>query len=409
MQTKINLTDSTENGVVPTVAMTIHFPVSAKSFVLPQVKRLIESGVPAELWVEDAPKYREFTRALDCPIRLLSCSLSLNPWKLLGRFRGLCRAIKASGIKAIHCHQTRAAVLPLLAAKWMGVKTRVYQNHGLPYLGYRGLRRWVLRSIELVNIWAATDVLLVSHSNLAAARADGLLSHDRGTVLHQGSAMGVDLDRFRLHGNVEAIANARESFGLGRRTEDVIFGYVGRPVARKGFHLTLQAWNLSRLGTAGSRLLVAGCTAEECAAAGGKLEGVVPLGYISDMGRFYAACDVVVLPSDHEGFPTAMLEASAAGRATIGADVPGTRCAVLDGITGVLVPPKDAEKLRDAMLMLAKNREKRLELAAGGKRRVEQHFQSEIVLDALLDYYHSVLGLTVPGVEITRFPSRKVA
>ena len=391
----------------PQVAMTIHFPVSAKSFVLPQVKHLMAAGVPTELWVEDLPNYREFTKALDCPVRIICCNLTLNPLKAWKRFRELCHSIRDSGIEAIHCHQTRASILPLLAAKWQGVPTRVYQNHGLPYLGYRGLRRFVLRLFERINIWAATEVLLVSHSNLEAARADGLLGPTQGTVLHFGSAMGINVSRFDNHNDPDLIAAARESFGL--RTGKIVFGYVGRPVSRKGFHLTLKAWARSGLGSVGHQLLIAGCTPDECAAAGGQVEGVVSLGYINNMDRFYAACDVVVLPSDHEGFPTALLEASAAGRATIGADVPGTRCAVLHEQTGLLVPPKDSERLCEAMQLLVEVPQLRNALAKAGKHRIEKYFRSDDVLDALLDYYKTKLGLEIPAAVLPEHTSRKAA
>ena len=66
-----------------------------------------------------------------------------------------------------------------------------------------------------------------------------------------------------------------------------------------------------------------------------------------DMPEIYAAADLVVLPTHREGFPRALVEASAMGIPIVSTRIRGCREAVADGETGLLVPPGDGEALYD--------------------------------------------------------------
>jgi glycosyltransferase involved in cell wall biosynthesis len=251
--------------------------------------------------------------------------------------------------------------------------------------------RWLLRTLERINFRLATHVLLVSRSNLDAARADGLLPRDKGTVPASGSAAGIDLAEFVPERfDAKAKKAARAAFGISDTA--FVLAYVGRPVKRKGFRVLLSAWEKSGLGGSGNVLLMAGCTAEECArATGGVNAGVKGLGYLADLREFYAASDTVVLPSDHEGFPYSLLEGAAAGRALIGTDIPGIRCAIRHDETGVLVPLRDAAALGNAIGRLASDAALRERLGRNARARVEREFSREMVLRSLLDFYRTEL------------------
>ena len=71
------------------------------------------------------------------------------------------------------------------------------------------------------------------------------------------------------------------------------------------------------------------------------------LGFRRDMDALLSACDLVVLPSLYEGLPLALIEAMAAGQAVVATDIGGTRELVVDGETGILVPPRDPAALAE--------------------------------------------------------------
>ncbi len=260
-------------------------------------------------------------------------------------------------------------------------------------LGYRGPLRQALRAFEALNIRLATNVLLVSHSNLNAARLDGLLAAGEGTVLANGSAAGIDLDAFppeRFGPQARAAARA----GLGLADGVFALGYVGRPFKRKGLHRLLEAWERSWLMQERGVLLVAGCVQGECDGALGRhIPGVRGLGYLQDLRDFYAACDAVVLSSDHEGFGYSLLEGAAAGRALLGTDIPGIQCAIHHNQTGLLVPQGDVQALQRAIERLASDPNLREWLGRNARSRVEKEFPRQLLLDSLVEFYKQILGV----------------
>lgn len=387
----------------PQVVMSIHYPVSAKRFIAPMVRQLNSEGIASALWVQDYPEHRRFTDAVDVPAQLVACDLPLNPLAFVKRVRDFRCSLRAAAPRVLHAHQTRCSLIPMLAARIERVPIRVYHNHGLPYLGYRGAARRLLRSLERLNVRLATHVLLVSHSNLAAAQDDGLLPAGKGKVLGEGSAVGVNLNEFSAEWDTVRCREARERVGAG--SAPFVLGFVGRPVARKGFHALLHAWEQAELWRKGDVLLLAGCSqADVQAAVGRTVPGIRPLGYLLEMADFYRACDCVALPSAHEGFPMSMLEAAAAGRPAIATDIPGIRCAVKHDETGLLVPWGDERSLGSAIKRLARNRSLCKILGMNGRRRAERCFSQERVLAELSQYYRNELGI----VPLSEAPERRV-
>jgi glycosyltransferase involved in cell wall biosynthesis len=117
-------------------------------------------------------------------------------------------------------------------------------------------------------------------------------------------------------------------------------------------------------------------------------EGVVEWwGFQSDMQAVYRQANLVILPSFGEGIPTVLIEAAACGRAIIASNVSGCKDVVCDGVTGLLVPPRDASALAEALHRLAADPELRAKLAAAGREQVVRRFSSEIIHRQTLDVY----------------------
>ena len=89
--------------------------------------------------------------------------------------------------------------------------------------------------------------------------------------------------------------------------------------------------------------------------------------------------------------PKSLLEAAACARPMIAADVPGCREVVIDGKTGLLVPPDNIAALADAMDTLATSKDRRRELAAHARALAETRFGSETVATQVRDLYASIV------------------
>ncbi|MDV6328054.1 glycosyltransferase family 4 protein [Idiomarina sp. Sol25] len=117
------------------------------------------------------------------------------------------------------------------------------------------------------------------------------------------------------------------------------------------------------------------------------------LGFRSDIAEQYANANIVCLPSYYgEGLPKSLIEAAACGRAIITTDSPGCNYAIENGITGVLIPPKDYVALADVIEELVKNTEKRQQMGKAGRAFAEKHFDINVVVKHHLDIYQELLN-----------------
>ena len=128
-------------------------------------------------------------------------------------------------------------------------------------------------------------------------------------------------------------------------------------------------------------------------------------GFVStaELFGYYHLCEVFIMPSyeaeagDFEGYGRVYLEANALGKPVVGARSGGVGDAVLDGETGVLVPPQDAEAIAQAVIKLFQHREWAVELGLNGRKRVEMELSSEAIANRVLGVMQDVIGGGVNG------------
>jgi glycosyltransferase involved in cell wall biosynthesis len=125
----------------------------------------------------------------------------------------------------------------------------------------------------------------------------------------------------------------------------------------------------------------------------GVMDRCVFLGHRADVPLLLAAADVFALPSLFEGLPISVLEAMAAERPVIATAVGGTDEAVVDGTTGLLVPPRDAAALAAAISRLRADPTLARRLARAGRARVEAEFSSEAMARGVGQVYEGVMGV----------------
>jgi glycosyltransferase involved in cell wall biosynthesis len=117
-------------------------------------------------------------------------------------------------------------------------------------------------------------------------------------------------------------------------------------------------------------------------------------GWQDDVLAVISMCHIVCLPSYREGLPKILIEAASCGRPIVTTDVPGCREVVIEGKNGYLVPEKNAEALKDALLKLINNPEKRLEMGKASREIAIQKFSNEIVNKDIYSIYQKALTLS---------------
>jgi glycosyltransferase involved in cell wall biosynthesis len=172
---------------------------------------------------------------------------------------------------------------------------------------------------------------------------------------------------------------------------------VGRLCAVKGQRDAIAA--LPLLGRADVTLLLAGediegggaylDALERQASQLGVRDRVRFLGRRDDVPALLAAADALVLPSWQEGLPLVVLEAMAAGVPVVATSVGGTPEAVVDGETGLLVPPRDVPALTAAIDTLLDDPERARRLGEAGRRRVRERFDAAESTRRILGLYEA--------------------
>jgi glycosyltransferase involved in cell wall biosynthesis len=115
-------------------------------------------------------------------------------------------------------------------------------------------------------------------------------------------------------------------------------------------------------------------------------------GFTTEVRRYLGMMDIFVLPSYREGLPRSILEAMACELPVVTTDIRGCREAVLDGATGIVVPPRDAKALTDAVLDLIDHPQKALKMGKEGRRRAVSRFDAKLVQKRFAGVFETMLA-----------------
>lgn len=114
------------------------------------------------------------------------------------------------------------------------------------------------------------------------------------------------------------------------------------------------------------------------------------LGHSKNIEKIYREIDVLLLPSYREGLGMTIIEAAATGIPSIASDVPGCRSAVIDGKTGILIPPRQPREIANAVRYLINNPELRKTMGENARKFAEEKFAKEIVINKFLNLYSEI-------------------
>lgn len=193
---------------------------------------------------------------------------------------------------------------------------------------------------------------------------------------------GIDLSRFARNGGD---AKLRQELGLAPRTP--LIAVFSRLNPLKGVEFFLEAAAIMAPRFPEARFLVVGGTLPGEEAYQRELERLVDrlglgnrvvfTGFRLDVPELLSEVTISVLPSLSEGLSNVLLESMAAGVPAVATKVGGNPEAVEDGVTGLLVPPRDPSALAQAISRLLENPEMARSFGAAGRQRVAERFSGE--------------------------------
>jgi glycosyltransferase involved in cell wall biosynthesis len=296
--------------------------------------------------------------------------------------RRLLQVVRDKKIDIIHAQLQDATIFAGLANQFTGVPVVVtrhligddagnFRRRMRNWVEQQAIRRWVVRVISVSD--AARD---------AYAEMTGL-PLDRFQTIYNG----IEIDNFIVDVDRDTL---RDSLNLPTDKPLVVMVGVMRP--GKGHEICIAA---ARQFADAHFLLIGDGKPQYRAQLESQVDGIGDrvhfLGQRMDIHLLLAASNLLVLPSDSEALPTVLIEAAAAGLPVVASDVGGVSEIVDDGVTGLLIPPRDPSALAEAIRLLLSDPAQMAQMGGRAREIVASKFTLSRQANDLIELYENIV------------------
>jgi len=317
-------------------------------------------------------------------------------------FTGIVKVLKSEKPDLVHTHLIHGDLYGTLAARWLGIKKIVSSKHNDDRFRRKVIIQWMNRFLNR----RVAAVIVISHALKDFCIGFEKIHPPKIKVIHYG-----------LEGFSNRMKNKDLRQTLGYEDDQVLFGIIARLTEQKGHIYLLEAFKKLAADYPRARLLIVG---------NGELDDSYPLsvigpgdnlivgngelddslkkmtrqlnleGRVSFLGRredtadLYNAFDIFVHPSLWEGFGLVFLEAMTFSLPVVATGVSAIPELIVDGETGILVPPAEVEGLARAMAWMMDNPKERILMGEKGARRLKESFGMDKMVDETLSVYRGL-------------------
>lgn len=330
------------------ICYVVTIPLTIRAFFIPQLKYLAENGMDVSVVCSSNEKLQ---KELGEKVRFIPITIPRG-MSVLGMVKAIVelrKLFRKERFDLIQYSTPNAALCAVIAGKLAGIRLRNYHLMGFRYLGAGGIGKIILKTLERITCSLSTSIECVSNSNLELGVQEGIFPRDKATVVWNGSSGGVDLQRFDFSKRESWRKEIRQKIHYAQ--DDFVFGFVGRITRDKGVNEILEAFSYISFG----KLLLVGSEEgvgtldQDLLEQARKNPNITFYGSVTDVEKYYAAIDVLLLPSYREGFGNVVIEAGAVGTPSIVSDIPGPIDTIERNNTALVVPVKNVEALATAM------------------------------------------------------------
>lgn len=362
--------------------------VTLKAFVYPQAVALLRNGWDVTFVCS---KDLDFQQEIPEGIRYIPLPFKrgIDPFGVPNAIVTLYRLFKREPFDIVQYSTPNAALYTSTAAKLAGIPVRLYAQWGIRYVGFAGIPRKFFKYLENWCCHCSTIIEPDSLSNLEFSIQEDLYPADKGRVIWNGSASGVNLDRFDLGRKDEWRTEYRRKMGI--EPDHLVIGFVGSIRRDKGCNELIAACRSFFNHMPAARLLLVGDKQfyntidqdlRDWVASTNQVTHIPPN---KEIPQYMACMDIFSLPSYREGFGLVIVEAEAMGVPVVVSDVPGPVDAMRHEETGLIVPVKNVEALAEALQLLMNDATKRLTFGAAGAQFARDNFEQNEFLRRVLE------------------------
>lgn len=305
----------------------------------------------------------------------------------------------------LHCNTPKGSLLALLAGLFAGVPNRIYLVTGLRYQGTTGFFRFILKTMERISCFCATQVIPEGHGVLHTLHADHI-TNKRLRVLHYGNINGIDTSYFSRKCLEENFRSA-----LGFTDDDFVFIFVGRIVRDKGMNELAETMKklISEKRSKQVKLLLVGSFEKGNPLYGDNedflrnSEHVKFVGWQEDVRPYLAAADALVFPSYREGFPNVPIQAGALDIPCIVTNINGCNEIIKDNLNGKIIRAPYAQQgkmdslmknaLYETMKWFIEHPEEVKRMGRNARGMITSRYEQKDVWKEILNLYLELVGL----------------
>ncbi len=318
---------------------------------------------------------------------------NISPFHDISALYRLYRLFKKEKPFLVHSHTPKAGTLSMLAAKLAGIKNRWHTIAGMPLLEVRGMKRRILNTVERFTYSNATRILPNSKGLYDIILQEQFTTANKLQIIGNGSSNGVNVTYFDPEiFTSENNQQLRQSLNYSK--DDIVFIFIGRLVKDKGINELIEAYVKLHQQYSNCKLLLVGLYENKFDPLKAETqhhidnhEGINFVGRKSDVRPYLAIADILAFPSYREGFPNVVMEAGAMGLPSIVTDINGCNEIITSGQNGIIIPPKNADKLFDAMLLLLQNTNERSKLASNAREIILKNYKQSYLWNEMLKAY----------------------
>ena len=293
----------------------------------------------------------------------------------------------------VHSHTPKAGFISMIASFLARVPIRLHTVAGLPLMEAKGFKRIILNSVESLTYLCATKIYANSIGLMEFILNERYTSSKKIDVIGKGSSNGINLSYFNYN-----IVKKSEKEELRKKYDiaenDFVFLYVGRIVGDKGINELVESFDFLSKNYLNSKLLLVGNLENHLDPIKENTEKlicyndkIICTGYQKDVRPFFAISDVFVFPSYREGFPNVVLQSCAMSIHVITTDINACNALIKDNFNGLIIPPKNLKKLREAMEVVINSPSKLSFFKSNTFKSIQHNFNQIDIWNLLKEEY----------------------
>jgi glycosyltransferase involved in cell wall biosynthesis len=372
-------------------------PGTLKAFYSVLLKKMTDLSMDFTIVSSPQPVLAEFEQQFSYKVFPVEITREISAFRDIVAIFKLVRHFRKERYDIVHAHTPKAGLVGMAAALIAGVPNRIYTIHGMPLETMTGIKRAIFRFVSKLTSRMATVNIVDGKSLRDLIAKEKICSFDNMIMFGDGTACGIDLDKFDINRkDPMAVHQMRQKFNIP--DDATVIGFVGRLVPDKGVDILIKAFDIVTKQADNVYLFLIGrfqqvrqeIVDERTRRRIDNDERIIHLNYVEEIVPYYFIMDMLVLPSKREGFNYVLIEAAAAGLATVTTRATGCVDGVVDGVTGYVVDIGDYKQLADVIISLIRKPDLRKEFGKNGCERVKRLFDSNYLTAEHLRLYEKL-------------------